>query len=75
MSAEMYRRIGIQIRAARQTRGVSMCVLAVELEVTQSMVSLYERGERKIPLVRLAKACALLELDMAEVIDWSRGGS
>lgn len=72
MGADMYRMIGVQIRAARQQRRMRVRDLAEELGVTHSLVSLYERGDRKIPLERLEEACSVLNLDTGDVIVWAR---
>ena len=54
---------------ARDAAGLTQAELAKRLGRTQSLVSNYERGQRRIDLAELILICRALELDPHEVMD------
>ena len=53
---------------ARQARGLTQAEVAAHLQVPQSFVSKYERGERRLDVVELSRILPILELDIGEVL-------
>lgn len=54
---------------ARQARGLTQAEVAAHLQVPQSFVSKYERGERRLDIVELLQILRILELDVRDVLD------
>ena len=56
------------LKAARETANVSQVELARRLKETQSEVSKFERGERRLDLVQLRTWCAALGIKLPEFV-------
>ena len=54
---------------ARQARGLTQSEVAAHLQVPQSFVSKYERGERRLDIVELLRILKILELDIRDFLD------
>lgn len=57
------------LRAERIKAGLRQTDLAKRLKVSQSMISKYEVGERRIDLLELREICAALGISMVEVVE------
>lgn len=60
--------LGLFLRDVRKRAHVSQVELASRLEVPQSFVSKYERGERRLELVEFVMVCGMLDLDPADTL-------
>jgi transcriptional regulator with XRE-family HTH domain len=56
------------LRAARRSAGRSQQYVAQRLGRTQSFVSKYERGERRLDLVEVVRIARVLECDAAAAV-------
>lgn len=59
-----YRVLCRLLTEARKNSGVTQVELARRLKETQSEVSKYERGERRLDLVQLRQWCKALKIDL-----------
>ncbi len=53
---------------ARRARGLTQSEVACHLQVPQSFVSKYERGERRLDIVELLQILRILEMDIGEAL-------
>lgn len=53
----------------RRERGLSQVALAAALGRTQSFVSKYESGERRLDFVEVLEIADMLELDISRLVD------
>ncbi|HEY7063608.1 MAG TPA: helix-turn-helix transcriptional regulator [Chloroflexota bacterium] len=60
--------LGALLRDLRRKQGVRQSVLAEQLGVTQSLVSNYESGQRRIDVLELRELCAVLGVPLEEVL-------
>lgn len=67
--ATPYLRLQRLLVEARRARGLTQSEVASRLQVPQSFVSKYERGERRLDIVELLRILRILELDVREVLD------
>ena len=56
------------LRDARQAAGMTQAELAARLRETQSEISKFERGERRIDLVQLGWWCKALGCSLSDVV-------
>jgi transcriptional regulator with XRE-family HTH domain len=56
------------LRECRQNRGITQSRLAVRLKETQSEISKFERGERRLDLVQLHRWCQAVGLPLTEFV-------
>ncbi|MFC5290935.1 helix-turn-helix domain-containing protein [Actinokineospora guangxiensis] len=68
MEGELQRRVGRNLRAYRQERGLSQEAFADVLDVHRTYMGGLERGERNLTLRSLEKLAAQLELDPLELL-------
>jgi transcriptional regulator with XRE-family HTH domain len=61
--------VGAKLRVCRQKADLPMSAVADELEITNHMLRLYERGERPIPLPELEVMLQKLDLSVEELRD------
>ncbi|MDE1142909.1 MAG: helix-turn-helix transcriptional regulator [Paraburkholderia tropica] len=70
-----YQAIAAQLRNLREKRGWLQQDVADRLDRTQTFVSKYESGGRRIDLIELLDILRALEVDPHEFIDWVMGQS
>ncbi|AMV32135.1 antitoxin HipB [Pirellula sp. SH-Sr6A] len=63
-----YRVLLITLAAVRERSGITQVMLAEKLGVTQSYVSKFERGERRLDLVQLRHVCKALGVGLVEFV-------
>ena len=63
-----YRAFCAQLRERREAAGLTQAELAATLHVTQSFVSSYEAGGRRLDLVELDQISAALGTTLGEVV-------
>ena len=56
------------LREVRRSAGISQAELAARLGETQSEVSKYERGERRLDMVQLRSLCTALGTPLADFV-------
>jgi len=56
------------LRDKRQASGVTQVELAEKLSETQSQISKWERGERRIDLVQLRTFCQVIGVSLSEFV-------
>jgi transcriptional regulator with XRE-family HTH domain len=61
--------LGAFLRETRKRQHISQVDLADQLEVPQSFVSKFERGERRLELIEFILVCRRMNLDPVEVLD------
>lgn len=64
-----YRIFCQQLKATRVRAGVTQLDLAKRLRETQSEISKFERGERRLDLVQLRKWCRAIDIGLADFVD------
>lgn len=57
------------LRQVRQNAGLTQSELAERLEVPQSRISDYERGERQLDLMELLQYCKAAEVPLIEFVE------
>ncbi|MXX52847.1 MAG: helix-turn-helix transcriptional regulator, partial [Dehalococcoidia bacterium] len=67
--ATPYLRLQRLLVEARHARGLTQSEVASRLQVPQSFVSKYERGERRLDIVELLRILRILELDARQVLN------
>lgn len=67
-SAE-HQRLCLMLREMRTKRGLRQADLAEILEVNQTFVSKYERGERRLDLIELRQVCEALGSDLRSFVN------
>ena len=67
--ATPYLRLQQLLVDARHARGLTQSEVASRLQVPQSFVSKYERGERRLDIVELLRILRILELDVRDVLN------
>ncbi len=53
---------------ARRARGLKQSDVAARLQASQSFVSKYERGERRLDVIELLQICGVLSLDASDIL-------
>ena len=67
--ATPYLRLQRLLVEVRHARGLTQSEVASRLQVPQSFVSKYERGERRLDIVELLRILRILDLDFRDVLD------
>ncbi|MGH7223854.1 MAG: helix-turn-helix domain-containing protein [Gemmataceae bacterium] len=70
-----YRELGRSLRVARSAAGKSQTAVAEYLDVTFQQVQKYESGANRIPVDRLVRLAAYLEVPLQDLIAPSDGDS
>jgi transcriptional regulator with XRE-family HTH domain len=66
-------RLASLLRELRLKAGLHQSELAERLGVSQTWVSKYENGERRLDLVQLEKVCEAIGVDLIELVgQWRR---
>jgi transcriptional regulator with XRE-family HTH domain len=68
ISSAQYRAFCAGLRERREKAGLKQAELAEILKVTQSFVSSYETGGRRLDLVELDQICEALGTDLATAV-------
>jgi transcriptional regulator with XRE-family HTH domain len=55
------------LREAREAAGISQVELAAQLKETQSEISKFERGERRLDIVQLHRWCRALKIRASDI--------
>lgn len=63
-----YLQLRTQLVAAREASGITQADLSTRLGRTQSFVSKYEQGERKLDVMDFVLICRTLHLDPGQVL-------
>ena len=64
-----YARLGLNIRTARESKGLSQKQLAEELQITNEHLSHLERGRRRVQLDTLNRICELLDVPYEQLLE------
>lgn len=64
--------IGRRIRRARKARGWTIAEMAQVGQIKAVVLGSYERGSRNMPLSRLGDIAAILNVDLAELLDFTK---
>ena len=70
---DLYVRLGCRIKIMRKTRHMTQDDLAKELNVSQVLVSQYEKGTRKMPLETLEALSDIFECTMYDLMGTAFG--
>ena len=57
------------LRDVRHEAGLTQVELAARLDTLQATISNYERGERRLDLIELAKVCQAIGISLREFVD------
>lgn len=60
-------KVGVNIRNARNEKGLSQLDLAERVNASQPQIAAYEQGEKDIPLSRLFEIAELLGVTVADL--------
>ena len=60
--------LGLYLRDVRKRAHISQVELSAKLEVPQSFVSKYERGERRLEIIEFVMVCQHIGIDPAETL-------
>ena len=63
-----YLRLQQLLVEARHKRGLKQSEVAERLQASQSFVSKYERGERRLDVIELLQICGILSLDARDTL-------
>lgn len=63
-----HQRLCQHLRQLREAQGLTQSDLAEKLEVNQTFVSKYERGERRLDLLELRQVCEALDTPLTELV-------
>jgi len=66
--SEDSRKLSRRLRELRQAAGLSQVDLANRLGVTQSFVTKYESGDRRLDLFQLRAVCRALEVKLLDLV-------
>lgn len=64
-----YEHLGRDLREIRVKKGMSQAALAEVIGVTFQQVQKYEKGENRIPVVQLVRACVALKYPLQKLVD------
>lgn len=64
-----YAVLRILLRDVRRRAGITQVELAERIDDTQSTISKFERGERRIDLIQLRTICRALNLSLASFVE------
>lgn len=74
MEGDLQRRLGANLRALRQKRGLSQEALADALGIHRTYIGGLERGERNVTLRTVERLAAQLEVDASSLLAAPPGG-
>ena len=63
-------RVGPRLRQARRARGLTLAAVAEEAGVTKGFLSLAERGQTRVSVPTLLRACAALQIPLGSLFDY-----
>jgi len=66
--SDEYRRLCRMLKARRVFLGLRQAELAERLGTSQTFVSNYEKGERRLDLIELDRICEALDLSLVEFV-------
>lgn len=72
--SEDYKRLCRMLKARRVFLGLRQADLAARLNVGQTFVSNYEKGERRLDLMELDSICEALEVPLVEFVTEFKAG-
>lgn len=75
ITTRRHRELAALLQRLRQDSGLTQEELAGRLEVTQSVISKVESGQRRLDLVQLDAYCSALRVTLVELIRRWQGGS
>ena len=61
--------VGYRIAKARKSKGITQIELAKRLNVSQSMICIYEQGRRRIPITQFIKIAQAIGLSPGKILD------
>lgn len=64
-----YKKIGVNIKKAREAKGISQLDLGEKVKASTAAISLYESGERKPGLEFLTQVAKILGVSLKELIE------
>jgi transcriptional regulator with XRE-family HTH domain len=62
--------LGVQLRAARHRRDLTLAELSAAADVTPGFLSLLERGKKSVTVPTLLRICGALEIQIADVFEY-----
>lgn len=68
MKKDKLKIIGENIRALRESIGLSQEELAIKSDCHRNYIGMLERGERNPSVLRLISICQALEVDVSEIL-------
>jgi transcriptional regulator with XRE-family HTH domain len=68
-SHPLLKRVGVRLRVARRTKGLSQEALAHAANMDRSYVSGLERGEFNVSLLALARLSRVLNISLSVLVD------
>lgn len=71
--SDEHRRLVRMLKARRVFLGLKQSDLAKRLEISQTFVSNYEQGERRLDLIELDQICEALEMSLVEFVTEFKG--
>lgn len=66
---------GLHLKSLRLAQGLSQEDLALKAELDRTYISGIERGKRNVSILNLFKIADALEVPVAELMSFSRGGT
>ena len=70
--AEFEEGIGYRLKNRREALGMKREFVASKMDVSTSIVTKWESGERKFPISRLVELCNILKTSPNELLGWER---
>lgn len=64
--------IGYRLKNRREALGMKREFVASKMDVSTSIVTKWEKGERNIPINRLVELCSILKISPNELLGWER---
>ena len=64
--------IGYRLKNRREALGMKREFVASKMDVSTSIVTKWEKGERNVPINRLVELCSILKVSPNELLGWER---